>query len=56
LIRNTPGFPVWQHNDYKHIIRSEASLQRLRHSIDRNPLAWQQNQLRRSNPHGDLAA
>ncbi|HIK15912.1 MAG TPA: transposase, partial [Leptolyngbyaceae cyanobacterium M33_DOE_097] len=37
-------------NYYEHIIRSEASLQRIRHYIDCNPLAWQQDQLYPDNP------
>uniref|UniRef100_A0A7C3PSV4 Transposase n=1 Tax=Oscillatoriales cyanobacterium SpSt-418 TaxID=2282169 RepID=A0A7C3PSV4_9CYAN len=50
LIRDTSAAPVCQRNYYEHIIRSEASLQRIRHYIDCNPLAWQQDQLYPDNP------
>jgi len=50
LLRDTPASSVWQRNYYEHIIRSEASLQRIRHYIDCNPLAWQQDQLHPDNP------
>ena len=39
-LRGTPGSPVWQHNDYKHIIRSEESLHCIRNYILTNPLRW----------------
>jgi putative transposase len=40
LIRNTPGFPVWQRNYYEHIIRNEDELNRVREYIINNPLQW----------------
>ncbi|MBL1177186.1 transposase [Pantanalinema sp. GBBB05] len=50
LTRNAAGTPVWQRNYYDHIIRSEASLCRIRQYIQNNPLSWQQDQLHPSNP------
>jgi REP element-mobilizing transposase RayT len=44
-LRNTPGQKVWQRNYYEHIIRSEASLDRLRHYIRHNPQQWAVDQL-----------
>ena len=38
--RNTPGTAVWQRNYYEHIIRNEASLNRIREYILTNPLRW----------------
>jgi REP element-mobilizing transposase RayT len=38
--RRTPGTPVWQRNYYEHIIRDEASLQRIRRYIANNPARW----------------
>ncbi|MGQ9482223.1 MAG: hypothetical protein ACUVSZ_12660, partial [Chloroflexus sp.] len=34
------GQPVWQRNDYEHIIRDETSLQRIREYIAANPNQW----------------
>jgi REP element-mobilizing transposase RayT len=39
-IRGTPGTPVWQRNYYEHIIRDEASLNRIRQYIVDNPARW----------------
>jgi REP element-mobilizing transposase RayT len=47
LSRNTPGLPVWQRNYYEHVIRSEASLNRIRQYILDNPARWT---LDRDNP------
>jgi REP element-mobilizing transposase RayT len=44
-IQRSPGALMWQRNYYDHIIRNEASLQRLRQYIQNNPLSWQQDQL-----------
>ncbi|MEM9120820.1 MAG: transposase, partial [Cyanobacteria bacterium P01_F01_bin.56] len=49
-LRNAAGTPVWQRNYYEHIIRSEASLQRIRQYIQNNPATWQDDQLNSSNP------
>ncbi len=46
--RGTPGAPVWQHNYYEHIIRTEESLNCIREYILTNPLRWhldRQNEL-----------
>ncbi|WP_204141832.1 transposase [Halomicronema sp. CCY15110] len=48
--RNSTGTPVWQRNYYEHIIRSEASCQRIRQYIHSNPATWQDDQLHPSNP------
>jgi REP element-mobilizing transposase RayT len=50
LTRNTPGAKFWQRNYYEHIIRSEASLIRLRTYIEQNPEKWQVDQLHPQNP------
>jgi REP element-mobilizing transposase RayT len=39
-LRGTPGATVWQRNYYEHIIRNEASLNRIREYILTNPLRW----------------
>ena len=49
-IRHAPGTPVWQRNYYEHIIRTEASLDRIRTYIDNNPLSWYLDQLHPHNP------
>ncbi|MEH2240368.1 hypothetical protein [Nostoc sp.] len=33
LARNAPGIPIWQRNDYLHIIRNESSLQKIRQYV-----------------------
>jgi len=38
--RGTPGAPVWQRNYYEHILRDEASWERVREYIAHNPLRW----------------
>ncbi len=45
--RGTPGIPVWQRNDYEHIIRNDKSMNRIRQYIAENPLRWH---LDRENP------
>jgi putative transposase len=45
--RGTAGTPVWQRNYYEHIIRDEASLNRIRDYIVNNPMQWA---LDRENP------
>lgn len=40
LLRNTPGFPVWQRSFYEHIIRNEIALNRIRQYITDNPANW----------------
>ncbi|MEO8398774.1 MAG: transposase [Ignavibacteriaceae bacterium] len=39
--RNALGKPVWQRNYYKHKIRNETDLFRIRHYIKNNPLEWE---------------
>jgi putative transposase len=45
--RGTAGVQVWQRNYYEHIIRDEASLNRIREYIVNNPPQWAQD---RENP------
>ena len=40
LLRGMPGAPVWQRNYYEHVIRSEMSLNAIRHYIQCNPWLW----------------
>ncbi|GIW92825.1 MAG: hypothetical protein KatS3mg110_0866 [Pirellulaceae bacterium] len=47
ILRGMPSTPVWQRNYYEHIIRNEASLQRIRQYIATNPIRWH---LDRENP------
>lgn len=49
-IQRSPGSTIWQRNYYEHIIRSEASLGRIRQYIQNNPLSWQHDQLHPGNP------
>jgi len=35
------GSPVWQRNYYEHIVRDEASLNRIREYISANPVRWE---------------
>lgn len=46
-LRNMPGTPLWQRGFYDHVIRDEASLNRIREYIATNPLRWH---LDRENP------
>lgn len=46
-LRNTPGAPVWQRNDYEHIIRNDEEWQRIRQYIQDNPARWEAD---RENP------
>jgi putative transposase len=39
-LRNMPRIPVWQRSFYDHVIRDEASLNRIREYIATNPLRW----------------
>lgn len=39
-LRHTYGAPVWQRSYYEHVIRDEASLNRIRQYIAENPLRW----------------
>jgi putative transposase len=46
-MRQSPGRPVWQRNYHDRIIRTDASLNRVRRYIAMNPLKWE---LDRKNP------
>ncbi|MGJ3253671.1 MAG: transposase [Elainellaceae cyanobacterium] len=48
-MRDMTGVKLWQRNYYEHIIRSEASLSRLRIYIEQNPQKWQHDQLHPQN-------
>ena len=39
-IRQMPGAPAWQRNYYKHIIRNDHELERIREYIANNPAQW----------------
>jgi hypothetical protein len=39
-LRDTTGVPVWHRNYHEHVIRDEASLERIRRYIKDNPLRW----------------
>src|SRR5512144_884442 len=41
LVRKTSELAVWQRNYYEHIIRDEASLDRIRQYIADNPAQWE---------------
>ena len=43
-LRDTPGAPVWQRNDYEHIIRDDHALARIRDYIQSNPQRWADDQ------------
>ena len=43
--QNVPQGSLWQRNYYEHVIRSDASLARLRAYIDDNPARWSIDQL-----------
>lgn len=45
ILRNAPRTPVWQRNFYDHIIRHEASMQRIQHYVQTNPSSWRSDQL-----------
>ena len=40
LMRNTPGYHVWQRNYYEHIIRNDKDLNNIRDYIVNNPMQW----------------
>lgn len=50
LNRNRPNTPLWQRNYYEHIVRNDASLERLRQYILDNPRVWERDQLHPKNP------
>ncbi len=44
-LRGMPGVPFWQRNYWEHIIRNEASLNRIREYIENNLARWAEDQL-----------
>lgn len=48
-IRDEVGMPIWQRNDYRHPIRNATELQKIRHCIQTNPLAWRSDRLHPAN-------
>ncbi len=40
IANDTRGTPVWQRNYYKHVIRNQGSLNRIRRYIQENPTKW----------------
>jgi len=51
LVRATSGLAVWQRNYHEHIIRNEASLNRIRQYIVDNPAQWEFDE---ENPGGGV--
>ena len=49
MCRGTPGWLVWQRGYHEHVVRDEASLQRLQEYIADNPLRWAMDE---ENPRG----
>jgi REP element-mobilizing transposase RayT len=49
-LRGIPGTPFWQRNYWEHIIRDEASLNRIREYIEDNPARWADDQLHPNAP------
>jgi REP element-mobilizing transposase RayT len=49
--RGTPGGPVWQRGFYEHVVRDEADLERIRRSIEENPLRWAEDDENLSRVH-----
>jgi putative transposase len=46
-----PGTPVWQRNYWEHIIRNDASLNRIRAYIQNNPDRWTEDRLHPDTAH-----
>ncbi len=44
-LRGMPGSPFWQRNYWEHIIRNDASLNRIRTYIQSNPAHWAEDRL-----------
>jgi len=40
IIRDAPGFPVWQRNYYERIIRDKREMDRIHRYIESNPFNW----------------
>ncbi len=43
-LRQISGIPVWQRNDYEHIIRQDDDLNKIREYITNNPSRWQDDE------------
>ena len=43
ILRSTPGMKNWQENYYDHIIRDDASYQRIKNYIIQNPSNWDED-------------
>ena len=50
VLRGTPGACFWQRNYWEHIIRNDASLDRIREYIETNPARWELDQLHPAAP------
>ena len=49
--RSQPGAPFWQRNYWEHIIRNDASLDRIRAYIRHNPARWAEDRLHPDEAH-----
>jgi putative transposase len=45
LQRDTPGARFWQRNYWEHVVRDEASYQRIYRYVRHNPASWEDDQL-----------
>lgn len=43
-VLNRTGIPLWQRNDYEHIIRDDEELNAIREYITNNPVQWDENE------------
>ena len=50
-LSGTPGIPFWQRNYWEHIIRNDASLERIRAYIQDNPSRWVEDRLHPDRAH-----
>lgn len=49
ILRCTPDQPVWQRNDYEHIIRNDDDYRLIYQYIEGNPAIWPEDE---ENPAG----
>ena len=49
--RGMLGTAIWQRNYYKHVIRDEGDLERVRDYIGAHPLRWDKDEENPVNPH-----
>ena len=40
ILRDTPGYPVWQRNYYERIIRNADEMDRIHRYLESNPSMW----------------